>query len=250
MVTLPQELSSTKLCAQARQCCNNKGITKMAHIVLVPGAFHGSWYFAPLMPALRAAGHDVHAISLTGLEGPAERPRVSITLDTHIEDVVSLIELHQMHDVVLFGHSYAGMVIAGAADRLPGRIRTLAFIDALVPNSGDSVWSTFPPALRDGFIGASPDGILTPANGASDPRARGHPLATFLQPITLSDTAYHGVNKVYALCAADAGSPFQTICDRLSADPDWIIRKLATGHDFMNQAPEMGRDLILEVAAL
>lgn len=222
----------------------------MAQIVLVPGAFHGGWYFAPLLPALRAAGHAPYPVSLTGLDGPAGRAQVSINLETHIEDLVSFIELEQLNDVVLCGHSYAGLVIAGAADRLNGRIRTLVFIDALVPANGDSVWSTFPPQVRDHFIATSPDGILTPANGATDPRARPHPLATFLQPITLSGTAYHGVNKVFALCAADIGSPFHAICDRLAADPDWLIRKLDTGHDFMNLAPDLVRDLVLEAAAL
>lgn len=222
----------------------------MANIVLVPGAFHGAWYYSPIMPKLRAAGHEVFTISPTGLDGPAARARVSINLDTHIEDVVSLIEHEQLSDVVLCGHSYGGMVIAGAADALQGKIRTLLFIDALVPNNGDSIWNTWPPEIRDSFIARSEDGLLTPTPPGVDPRARAHPLATFLQPIRLSDAAYNAPNKVYGLCAADVGSPFHAIHDRVSADPAWITRKLATGHDFMNQAPELALNLILEAAQL
>jgi pimeloyl-ACP methyl ester carboxylesterase len=84
----------------------------MSTIVLVPGAFHGGWYYSPLLPQLRAAGHDPYTISLTGLNGAEGRPQARINLDTHIDDLVSLIELEQLNDVVLCGHSYGGMVIA------------------------------------------------------------------------------------------------------------------------------------------
>ncbi|MDP3676826.1 MAG: alpha/beta fold hydrolase [Novosphingobium sp.] len=222
----------------------------MATIVLVPGAFHGAWYYSPIMPRLRAAGHEVFAISLSGLDGPASRARVAINLDTHIADVVSLIEHERLTDVVLCGHSYGGMVIAGAADALQGKIRTLLFIDALAPNDGDSVWNTWAPEIRDGFIMQSQDGLVTPPPPGVDPRARAHPLATFLQPVSLSAAAYKVPNKVYALCAADVGSPFHAIHDRVAADPTWTTHKLGTGHDFMNQAPELGLSLILKAAEL
>lgn len=222
----------------------------MANIVLVPGAFHGAWYYTPIMSRLRAAGHEVFAISPSGLDGPADRPRVSINLDTHIEDVVSLIELERLSEVVLCGHSYGGLVIAGAADALQGRIRTLLFIDALVPSNGDSVWNTWPPEIRDAFIMHAQDGLLTPPPPGVDPRARAHPLATFLQPVRLSASAYDVPNKVYGLCADDAGSPFHAIHDRVAGQPGWVTRRLACGHDFMNQAPELGLSLILEAASL
>jgi pimeloyl-ACP methyl ester carboxylesterase len=222
----------------------------MANIVLVPGAYHGAWYFSPIMPRLRQAGHEVFALSLTGLEGPAARPRVSINLDTHIEDVVSFIELEQLSDVVLCGHSYGGMVIAGASDRLPGKIRTLLFIDALVPNDGDSVWSTWPPAVRDQFIVNSADGLTTPPPPGVDPRARAHPLASFLQPVRLGGSAYAAPNRIYGLCASDAGSPFFAIRDRVAANPGWTTRELACGHDLMNEAPELALQLIQDAAAV
>jgi pimeloyl-ACP methyl ester carboxylesterase len=222
----------------------------MVSIVLVPGAYHGAWYYAPILARVRAAGHEVHAISLTGLEGPADRPRASINLDTHIADVVSHIELEKLNDIVLCGHSYGGMVIAGASGRLAGRIRTLLFIDALVPNDGDSVWSTWAPEVRDAFITASSDGVLTGPPPGVDSRARAHPLASFLQPVRLGASAYDVANKVYALCAQDEGSPFFPIHARLSADPAWITRKLNSGHDIMNHAPDVALDLLLEVASL
>lgn len=222
----------------------------MAKIVLVPGAFHGGWYYTPLVSSLHAAGHDVFTISLSGLDGPTGRARVSINLDTHIEDVVSLMEHEQVDDVVLCGHSYGGLVIAGAANRLPTRIKTLVFLDAIVPNDGDSVWSLWPAEAREQFIAGSSDGLVTGPPPGVDARARAHPLATFLQPVRIGPDAYAARNKVFALCANDEGSPFWAFHDRLAKDPAWITRKLACGHDFMNQAPNLALDLLLEAASL
>jgi pimeloyl-ACP methyl ester carboxylesterase len=216
-------------------------------IALVPGAFHGGWYYSPMAQELRAEGHDVFTISLTGLGGPKERPHVAINLDTHIDDVVSLIELENLTDVVLCGHSYGGLVIAGASERLSGRIKSLVFFDALVPADGDSVWSTFKEFGRERFIDASPDGLVTPPPPGVDARARPHPLATFLQPVALSDKAYAVSRKTYVLCAKDVGSPFYGIHDRLSQDPSWDVRKLESGHDFMNEAPALALDLMRDI---
>jgi pimeloyl-ACP methyl ester carboxylesterase len=222
----------------------------MATIVLVPGAFHGGWYYSPILPALRAAGHDVHALSLSGLGGPAARPSVMINLETHIQDVVSHVELEQLDDIVLCGHSYGGMVIAGAADRLQGKVRTLMFIDALVPADGDSVWSTWSGPMRDRFIQNATDGLYTAPPPGVDARARAHPVATFLQPVTLSEGAYAVNNKVYVWCKRDDGSPFEAIRDRVTGYGDWTVHTMPCGHDFMNDAPELARDLILATAAL
>jgi pimeloyl-ACP methyl ester carboxylesterase len=184
------------------------------------------------------------------LNGPEDRVSASINLTTHIDDLVSLIELEQLEDIVLCGHSYGGMVIAGAADRLAGRVRTLLFLDAMVPNNGDSVWSTWGHPMRDHFIQGSTDGLLTPQPPGTDARARPHPLATFLQPIQLSDNAYAAKNKVYAWCNGQPGSPFEAIHDRVAADEAWLTHKLACGHDIMNEAPELALKLLLETAVL
>jgi pimeloyl-ACP methyl ester carboxylesterase len=222
----------------------------MATFVLVPGAFHGGWYYSSILPQLRAAGHEAHTVTLSGLAGPEGRTSASINLTTHIDDLVSVIELEHLDDIILCGHSYGGMVIAGAADRLAGRVRTLLFLDAMVPNNGDSVWSTWGSPMRDNFIQASTDGLVTAKPPGTDARARAHPLATFLQPIQLSDNAYAAKNKVYAWCNGQPGSPFEAIHDRVAADDAWITHKLASGHDIMSEAPELALKLLLETAEL
>jgi pimeloyl-ACP methyl ester carboxylesterase len=222
----------------------------MANIVLVPGAYHGGWYYSSILPQLRAAGHHVFTITLSGLDGPRDRQHAPINLDTHIEDLVSLIEHERLEDIVLCGHSYGGMVIAGASERLPERIRTLVFLDALVPNDGDSVWSIFPPPLREMFISAAPDGLMTQNPPDTESRARPHPLATFLQPIRLTDKAYATPSKVYAWCNAKPDSPFEATHNRLARDSDWTVHRLACGHDIMNEAPDLALALLLETAKL
>ena len=220
----------------------------MATVVIVPGGYHGAWYFSPIMPALRTNGHDAHAITLTGLGGPSGRVWPPINLNTHIEDVVSYIEQERLDDIVLCGHSYGGLVIAGAADRLRGRVRTLLFIDALVPHDGESVWSTWEGPQRDQFILNSPDGILSNPPPGVDERARAHPLACFLQPIRLTDPGYGVDHKVFVWCSGRPGSPFKQVHDRVANEGGWQIHQVPFGHDIMNEAPEVTKELILATA--
>ena len=89
----------------------------MATFVLIHGAWHGGWCWKFVAPALRRAGHEVYAPSLTGMGERKHLARPDIDLDTHIEDVVSLMEMEDLSEVILLGHSYGGMVVTGAADR-------------------------------------------------------------------------------------------------------------------------------------
>ena len=106
-------------------------------IVLVHGAWHGAWCWSRLLPRLRSAGVDTHAVTLSGLGERAHLMAPTIDLHTHIQDVIGLIEAEELQRVVLVGHSYAGMVITGVADRLqarhPGLLAHLVYLDAALP---------------------------------------------------------------------------------------------------------------------
>jgi pimeloyl-ACP methyl ester carboxylesterase len=122
----------------------------------------------------------------------------AVNLDTHIRDVVAVIEAEDLSDVVLVGHSYGGMVITGVADALPGRIRRLVYSDAYVPEDGDSCWSLTSPAFRELFAaGAGGDGFSVPPPAGADPRATAHPLASFMQRIRLSGAVGAVVRRDY-----------------------------------------------------
>src|SRR5687767_9016451 len=111
----------------------------MANFVLIHGGGHGGWCYQRVGRILAAAGHEVHAPSLTGLAERSHFVHPGIDLDCHITDVVNLLEWEDWRDVVLVGHSYGGMVITGAADRAADRIGKLVYLDAANPRNGQSL---------------------------------------------------------------------------------------------------------------
>ncbi|RZI98372.1 MAG: alpha/beta fold hydrolase, partial [Haliea sp.] len=113
----------------------------MANFVLVHGAWHGGWCWRRVVQALAAAGHRAHAVTLTGVGERAHHMSAAITLETHITDVTNAIQMEEMSDVVLAVHSYAGMIGTALADRLTQRLRHLVYVDAVVPQPGES-WSS------------------------------------------------------------------------------------------------------------
>lgn len=183
----------------------------MTRFVLVPGGWHGDWAFDAIGKALASEGHDVQALTLSGMN---DETSAGTNLERHIDDVVRAIRLCDTR-TVLVGHSYGGMVITGAADRDPSRINAIVYADAYVPDDGASVWSLTTQNYRDRFIaGVADDGLncLPPAH--LDSRCRPHPIATFLQAIRLTGD-WRSV---------------PTRCRRLGSEPiHWVIRTLAAG---------------------
>src|SRR6185503_1559865 len=107
--------------------------------VLVHGAWGGSWMWQRLAPLLRKAGHDVFTPSLTGIGERAHLASAAVGVSTHIADVLGTLEYERLTGVVLVGHSYAGMVVTGVADRAPKRVSALVYLDAFVPQAGQAL---------------------------------------------------------------------------------------------------------------
>lgn len=124
----------------------------MATFVLVHGGWHGGWGWRRLTPLLREAGHEVFAPTLTGLGDRAHLRRLDTGLATHVADVAAVLELDDLHDVVLVGHSYAGMVITGVVQRCGERIRELVYFDAFVPAPGQSFFDLIGPERREAYL--------------------------------------------------------------------------------------------------
>jgi pimeloyl-ACP methyl ester carboxylesterase len=162
----------------------------------------GAWVWRPVTSALRAAGHDVYPLTLTGVADRSHLARPDVDLDTHTTDIVRLIEAEDLHDVVLVGHSYGGVPVTAAADRIPERIARVAYVDSGPLPDGTSQFDTVPPEEQERIRAEVGDGHLVPPpnwDPADDPvtmaglddaalaalRARStpHPLASATQPL-------------------------------------------------------------------
>jgi pimeloyl-ACP methyl ester carboxylesterase len=224
----------------------------MATFILVPGAWHGAWAFEAVTPLLERAGHTVHTLTLTGLRPDDDEATVAgANLDTHAEDVLSLLDRFQITDATLVGHSYAGMVISAAADRAGGRVSRLVHLDAYVPLDGESCWSLTTQAYRQAFIdGAANTGYaVTPpfrAPNGGDPRRRAHPLASLVQSIRLTGAVDRVPRRDFIYCSGwEDATPFGSLRTRLQGDPSWNVHDIPTAHNAMREAPEAVAQLLL-----
>lgn len=213
----------------------------MATFILIAGGWQGGWVYENVVDILTAHGHKALAMTLSGL---GDIPAPSANLDTHILEVVDVVESHD--DVVLVGQSYGGMVVSGVADAAPSRSRGLVYVDAYVPDSGDSVWSLTTPRFREMFIdGAQGDGLNCVPSPNMDPRCRPHPMGTFLQSIHLSGRWRDVPRKTYVGAHGWDGSPFRELFGRLSADPEWSTFALDCGHNVARLKPDALAEILL-----
>src|SRR4051812_25815531 len=123
----------------------------MTNIVLVPGSWLGAWAWRDVTTQLRARGHAVHELTLTGFGDRAHLAGPETSFDTHVTDVVSHLEVEELDDVVLVGHSYAGAVVTAAAARHPQRIGRLVYLAGVVPGSGAPLIDQMPPEAAAGI---------------------------------------------------------------------------------------------------
>ena len=235
----------------------------MATYVLVHGAWHGGWCWKKVVPLLRTAGHEVYTPTLTGLGERAHLLSPTITLDTHILDVVNVLEYEELLDVVLVGHSYAGAVITGVADRAASRLAHLVYLDAFIPADGERLLDLMLPERRATFleqVRTSGEGWQVPpqplevfgVTDETDLRWAGakvgpHPLKTFEQPVRADNPVAASLPRTYIWCSGFPG--FARFAERTRTDPGWRYRELATGHDAMITAPRELAGLLLEAGS-
>lgn len=236
----------------------------MSTFVLVHGAWHGSWCWNRVRRALHALGHEVFTPTLTGVADRVHLSSPQINLDTHIADVVNLIQWEELTDVVLCGHSYGGCVVSGVADRIADRIGALVYLDAFVLENGQSLHDTLPPPMRDAQLELSrqsEDGWKVPPIPAEvfqvnaqdrawvNRQCNPQPLATFQQPLRLTGEIARIKNVTFILAAGWAPSPFPPFYEKAKAQ-DWRTASLPCGHDAMLDLPdELTRELLAAAAA-
>ena len=238
----------------------------MATYVLVHGGGHGGWCWQRLAPLLREAGHEVYTPTLTGLGERAHLLRPEIDLDTHIADVVGVLRYEGCTDVILVGHSYGGMVITGAADRAAGRVGRLVYLDAAIPEDGQSlvaVAGTLMAAARAGSrvvdgveLVLWPDSDAVQYYGITDPedvawmwdKLTPHPWKCFEQPLRLNDPAALAripraeIHTTSSLSMAPPGTA-EALAGK---EQTWVVD---SGHDLMVTEPKAVAGILLGLAA-
>jgi len=204
---------------------------------LVPGACHGAWCFTDLAEGLRAQGHRVLTLTLTGIAERAHLLHAGVNLETHVTDVLAEMAVHDVSGAVLVGHSYGGMVITAVADRVPQQVDSLVYLDALVPTDGESCWDLVNDEERRWYLDVDETGYGVPPLPFFDHRATAHPLASFLQPIKLTgDLNRFRREFVYAL-KWPGESPLRTSYERVRDDPNWSTYELDGAHNLMRDCP-------------
>jgi pimeloyl-ACP methyl ester carboxylesterase len=249
-------------------------------LVLVPGACLGGWAWREVAAALRSRGHDVHPVTLTGLGDRVHLARPDVDLETHITDVVNVLDYERLEDAVLVGHSYSGIVVTGVADRRPGRLNAVVYLDTGPLPDGLSIADVQTPEAHaaqvrdaeehgDGWLWPVPDratletGVYGSAAGLGDEdfarvAALGtpQPLKTFTTPLRLEHERPPGVRRAAIFCA-DGGMSVDTVRGLIAdgdaraalfADPDWELHDLPTGHWAMLAAPELTAAKLAEIA--
>jgi pimeloyl-ACP methyl ester carboxylesterase len=234
----------------------------MSTFVLVHGAWHGGWCWDRVAPLLRSHGHEVHAPTLTGLSERAHLLSPTVGLDTHVEDVVRLLDVLDLRDVILVGHSYAGQIVTAVADRRPDAIAKRVYLDAFVGEDGETAVSLQPETVAHHWSdsAAGPGfGWLVPVRrlevlGVTDqadvdwltPRLTPHPWKTYTDPLRLTG-ACDGVAAAFIECV-DWMRVFESQAAR-ARDKGWTVLELPTGHEAMVTAPQQLADLLLELGA-
>jgi pimeloyl-ACP methyl ester carboxylesterase len=210
---------------------------------------------------LRAAGHDVHAPTLTGLSERAHLLSPLVGLDTHVEDVVRLIDVLGLADVVLVGHSYAGQIVTAVADRRPRAVAQRVYLDAFAGVDGEAARDLLPETVEHHWAVAAADqgfGWLVPVRKLSvlgvteqadvdwlTPKLTAHPWKTYTDRLQLTG-AVDDVPATFVECVSWM-RVFAGQADR-ARQRGWPVRELDTGHEAMVTAPEELAAALLEIA--
>lgn len=232
--------------------------------VLLHGAYHGGWCWGRVADRLRTRGHRVFTPTQTGLGERRHLLSLSITLETFIADLTGVLESEELTDVVLVGHSFGGVAITGAADRVPERIRHLVYLDSTILENGEAPFDVLGPdirAARTQLAQESSGGLSVPPpapvvfgvfNTADADwvarRMTPHPFATYSDRLHLKNPPGNGLPRTYIVCTDPIYAPLALSRQRVQGNPGWNWREIATGHDAMVSAPETLAHMLLEIA--
>jgi pimeloyl-ACP methyl ester carboxylesterase len=229
--------------------------------VLVHGAWHGGWCWRRVADLLERGGHKVFTPTLTGLGERSHLLRAGINVSTHVADVVNVLKWERLAGVVLCGHSYGGLVVSGVAELMAPAIGSIVFLDAFLPENGDSMAALTSDAVREQLKGATERGELgVPPRPAAaflvnekdrawvDAMCVPQPIGTMTEKMALTGARERIAKKAYIRAAAYPNPGFDKAYARVKADGAWRTYEVTGGHDVMVDMPERLTEILLEVA--
>lgn len=237
----------------------------MTHFVLLHGTWTGGWQWRKTAELLRRAGHEVLCPTLTGLGERRHLMSRDIDLETHIADIIGVIDCERLSDVALVAHSYGGMVASAVADRRSDRIGALILIDAAKPEDGQAMLDFVTPERKQTVLDLAETagaGYMVPntlvlETGIADAAEREdflartgpHPLASLLQPIRLAGNHLTIARKAYVVATLNNSPHFRSYHDWAAAEPGWDAAELASHHFPMASMPEDTAALLQRLTA-
>ena len=231
----------------------------MATIVLAHGAWSAAWAWKKMRPLVAAAGHQFFTPTYTGLGERAHLASPSNDLETHVQDVLGVLTCEDLHEVVLIGHSYGGMVATGVADRAPDRVARLIYLDAFVPTNGQALVDLVPPAERQRLLDSVKAGDgwrVTPNPTPPDTSPEDlewvakhrmpQSVKCFEQPVKLQ--AELNLPRSFIHCTRYADKkPFAQFANRANGEPGWQVYELDASHSPNVTAPAAFMEVLEQI---
>lgn len=234
----------------------------MATFVIAHGAWSAAWAWKKMRPLMRAGGHEFVTPTHTGLGERWHLSGQSVSLETHIQDVLGVLETEDLRDVILVGHSYGGMVATGVADRARDRIAKLVYLDAFAPRDGQCAFDFQPPEARrvaEQRSRTEGGGYLMPANPPPPdtspediawmtPRRRAQPIATFAEPLRMTGGELT-LPRHYIFCSkVGPADSFRQFVARAKSGAGWHYHELDASHNPHITMPETLMGLLEDIA--
>jgi pimeloyl-ACP methyl ester carboxylesterase len=229
--------------------------------VLVHGAWHGGWCWRRVSDLLERQGHKVFTPTMTGLGERSHLLNDKVNLATHITDIVNVIKWEGLSDIVLVGHSYGGVIISGVAEQVRDAIGSIVFLDAFVPEDGDSLAAKASQPVRDAIAALveKRETTMKPVSAAVfrvnekdrawvDAMCTPHPVATLTDKIAVAGARDRIAKKAYIRAKGYPSVPFDGAQEKLKAAAGWRVYALPCGHDAMVDMPDRLTDILVEVA--
>jgi pimeloyl-ACP methyl ester carboxylesterase len=252
-------LAATPALVQAQAQAEAQATRKT--FVLVHGSSAGGWCYRRVADLLERRGHKVFAPTFTGLGERSHLMSGTITLDTHIADVVNVIRWENLESFVLVGHSYGGWIISGVAEQIEKRISSIVFLDAFMPENGQRVLDTNSPRSRAEIEDAMKRAeVSRPAPHPSvwkvnEPdqawvaeKFTAQPIGVAFTPIRLTGARERIAKKTYVRAKGYDNPNFERAYAKVKTDPSWRTFEMPCGHEVMIDMPERTAEILLEVA--